>query len=76
MLASLASWTSFHIPFLRKSGTRINLTKQCINLSLLHTPLSVTFAIFDNNTKYVFDPTLKEERITDGLLIISANKFG
>lgn len=76
MIASLASWNSFHIPFLRKSGNKINLTKQFINLSTLHTPLSVTFAVFDNNSKYIIDPNIKEERITDGLFIMSANKFG
>jgi exosome complex RNA-binding protein Rrp42 (RNase PH superfamily) len=79
MLACLASWMSFKIPFLRKSGTKIDLTNvskaQQINLSTLHVPLSVTFGLYDNNSKYIVDPNLKEEQCIDGVIIISANKF-
>ena len=79
MLAGLSSWMSFKIPFLRKSGTKIDLTNvsqgQHINLSTLHVPLSVTFGLFDNNTKWIVDPSLNEEKVIDGVVIISANKF-
>lgn len=78
MIASLASWMSFKIPFLRKSGNKVNIPSnpEMINLSTLHVPLSVTFGLFDNNTKYLVDPSLKEEKCIDGVVIISANKFG
>jgi exosome complex RNA-binding protein Rrp42 (RNase PH superfamily) len=33
----------------------------------------VTFALFGD--KYIIDPDSKEERIADGIVIISANKF-
>ncbi len=77
MLASLSSWMSYKIPFLRKSGMKIDVSKatQFINLSTLHIPLSVTFGLYDNNTKYIVDPSLKEEKCIDGIVIISANKF-
>jgi exosome complex component RRP45 len=78
MMASLASWISYKIPFLRKTGNTIDLSNasQYINLSTLHVPLSVTFGLFDNNQKFIVDPSLKEEKLIDGIVIISANKFG
>jgi exosome complex RNA-binding protein Rrp42 (RNase PH superfamily) len=48
---------------------------QLINLSILHLPLSVTFGLFDINKKYLVDPSLLEEKICEGFIIISANKF-
>jgi exosome complex component RRP45 len=78
MIAALASWMSFKIPFLRKSGAVVNIPEkpEMINLSTLHVPLSVTFGLFDNNTNFLVDPSLKEEKCLDGIVIISANKFG
>ena len=77
-LAGLASWMIFRIPFLKKSGTKIEIPSnpQFINLSTLHVPLSVTFGLFDNDTKFLVDPSLKEEKCLEGFLIVSANKFG
>jgi exosome complex component RRP45 len=77
MLATLASWMTFKIPFLRKTGHRIMVTEnhQTIALSTLHIPLSVTFGLFDNNTKFLVDPNINEEKCVDGIIIISANKF-
>ena len=46
-----------------------------INLSTLHLPLSVTFGLFNENQNYLIDPSFKEERICEGFVIISANKF-
>jgi exosome complex RNA-binding protein Rrp42 (RNase PH superfamily) len=51
----------------------LKIEKQLINLSILHSPLAVTFALFGN--KYILDPDMKEERLADGIVIISANKF-
>ena len=77
MLATLASWMTFKIPFLRKTGNKIILTENhpSIALSTLHVPLSVTFGLFDNNTNFLVDPNMKEEKCVDGIIIISANKF-
>lgn len=78
MIASLASWMIFQIPFLRKTQNQIEIPQnpQLINLTTLHVPLSVTFSLFENNKKFLVDPNLKEEKCTDGLVIVSANKFG
>ncbi len=78
ILAALSSWMSFKIPFLRKSGNKVNIDSnpEMINLSTLHVPLSVTYGLFDNSTKFIVDPSLKEEKCIDGVVIISANKFG
>jgi len=69
---------SFKIPFLRKSSGAVKIPEnpEMIHLSTLHVPLSVTFGLFDNNRKYIVDPSLKEEKCTDGVVIVSANKFG
>jgi exosome complex RNA-binding protein Rrp42 (RNase PH superfamily) len=78
MIATLASWMSFKIPFLRKIGNKIPISEnhQLINLSTLHVPLSVTFGLFNTpNAKFIVDPNLKEEKCVDGIVIISANKF-
>jgi exosome complex RNA-binding protein Rrp42 (RNase PH superfamily) len=77
MLATLASWMTFKIPFLRKTGNKIMVTENhpSIFLSTLHVPLSVTFALYDNNTKFLVDPNINEEKCVDGFIIISANKF-
>ena len=77
MLATLASWMTFKIPFLRKTGNKIILTENLpsIALSTLHVPLSVTFGLYDNNTSFLVDPNMKEEKCVDGIIIISANKF-
>lgn len=77
MLATLASWMTFKIPFLRKTGNKIYIQENhsTIALSTLHIPLSVTFGLFDNNTKFLVDPNINEEKCVDGTIIISANKF-
>jgi exosome complex RNA-binding protein Rrp42 (RNase PH superfamily) len=58
---------------MRKTGNKVKIEKQQINLSTLHVPLSVTFALF--NKKFILDPSIKEERLADGIVIVSANKF-
>jgi hypothetical protein len=45
-----------------------------INLSTLHVPLSITFALYDED-KYLLDPSLLEEKCSSGILIVTANKF-
>ena len=77
MLATLASWMIFRVPFLRKIGNNISITNNhpTINLSTLHVPLSVTFGLYDNNTKFLIDPNIQEEKCVDGIIILSANKF-
>lgn len=76
-LAALASWTSFKLPFLRKAGEKVLIPKQMINLSTLHIPVSVTLGLYTdgNQIKFLIDPTLKEEKCLDGIIIVSANKF-
>ena len=41
----------------------------------MHLPLSVTFGLFNENKSFIVDPSLKEERVCEGFIIISANKF-
>lgn len=65
------------IPFLRKKDEKIEIPKnpQLINLSTLHVPLSTTFGLFNNNSSFLVDPNLKEEKVCEGFIIISANKY-
>ena len=58
MLAVLASWMTFKIPFLRKNGQNVEFN-QMINLTALHVPLSITYGLFDNNMKFLVDPNVK-----------------
>ncbi len=62
---------------MRKQGERIEIPEnpQLINLSTLHLPLSATFGLFNGNKTFLVDPSLKEERVCEGFVIISANKF-
>ena len=55
MFAVLASWMTFKIPFIRKKGSIVEFG-QNINLTTIHVPLSVTFGLFDNNSKFLVDP--------------------
>jgi len=74
LLAVLASWMTFKVPFFKKKGNIVD-SNQFINLTTIHVPLSVTYGLFNDNTKFIVDPTLKEEKCLDGVVIISANKY-
>jgi exosome complex component RRP45 len=44
-----------------------------IPLSIHHTPICITFAIFDDGDRVVMDPTLLESRVQTGEMTISLN---
>lgn len=68
---------TYKIPLLRKDiDNKINLdvsSKKFINLPLLHLPICVTIAYKDGIT--LVDPSVKEEKVSDGLLVTVANRF-
>lgn len=68
---------TYKIPLLRKDiNNTIDLdmsSKKFINLPLLHLPICVTIAYKDGIT--LVDPSLKEEKVSDGLLVTVANRF-
>jgi hypothetical protein len=77
LLGNALSNNELHrLPFLRKTGNTVKITKniEMINLSTLHVPLSVTFSLYDH-CNYLLDPTLLEEKCANGILIVTANKF-
>ncbi|XP_057699359.1 exosome complex component RRP45 isoform X1 [Corythoichthys intestinalis] len=45
-----------------------------IPLSIYHMPISVSFAFFQQGTYLLVDPSEREERVMDGLLMIAMNK--
>lgn len=75
-IACLASWLSYKIPFLRPQSNTVEIREdmEFINLSVLHVPVSVTFGI--TGDQILVDPTIQEEKVLDGLVLVSANKFG
>ena len=78
-IATLASWLSYKIPFLRKKNDKVICNGQTIHLTMLHMPFCVTFGLFntnDNKMKYLCDPSWKEEQVMKGFLSVSANIFG
>ena len=47
-----------------------------IPLSLLHHPLCITVAFFHGGEVVVMDPTLQECQISEGFMVVTANKHG
>lgn len=56
VLAALASWTSFKLPFLRRLNNKVTLGHGSMNLSCLHIPFSLTFGILNNGHDFILDP--------------------
>lgn len=50
--------------------------REPVRLSLLHHPLCVSFSYFEAGTILLVDATAAEEKVRDGEVVISANKFG
>lgn len=47
-----------------------------VPLALLHHPLCVTMALFDGGEMVVVDPTLREQQVCEGEIMVTANKHG
>lgn len=78
VLATLSSWLSYKIPFLRRKGEKVFNEGKSIYLTMLHRPISVTFGVFNckDQVKFIADCTLKEEIVMNGFVTVSANSFG
>jgi exosome complex component RRP45 len=44
-----------------------------VPLSIHHTPISISFGVFADGDGVVVDPTVREEMVMDGRLIVSVN---
>lgn len=79
-LAAIAALTSFRRPDVAVTGDKVELqdtfAHASVPLGVVHTPVSVTFALFDNPAVAVVDPTLREEMVMDGSITIALNNFG
>jgi len=43
-------------------------------LSIIHIPICVSFAFFDDGNFILVDPTQREQMVADGMLIVAMNK--
>jgi exosome complex component RRP45 len=50
--------------------------REPVKLSLLHHPLCVSFSYYDSGNIVVLDATAVEEKVREGEMVISVNKFG
>ena len=80
VIAALASWLSYRIPFFRIKENELYYDS-FINLTTIHMPVCVSYGVYikKNKTQKIFfmlDNTLEEEGVMNGNISICANIFG
>lgn len=79
-LAVLCSLLHFRLPDTSVTGGELTVysvrEREPVPLALLHWPLCVTFAIFEEGEKLVLDATMREEQCCEGEITVVANKSG
>lgn len=77
-IAAIAALKHFRRPDVSISGQEVIVysleEKNPVPLTLHHMPLCVSFAFFNDCDNLVVDPTLLEEKVMDGSLMLSLNK--
>ncbi|XP_061685425.1 exosome complex component RRP45 [Syngnathoides biaculeatus] len=77
-IAAIAALCHFRRPDVGIHGDEVTVysaeERDPIPLSVYHMPISVSFAFFQQGTYLLVDPSEREERVMDGLLIIAMNK--
>ena len=79
-LAVLCSLLHFRLPDTSVTGGELTVysarEREPIPLALLHWPLCVTFAVFEEGEKLVVDATMREEQCSEGEITVVVNKSG
>lgn len=79
-IALMAALQHFRRPDTTIEGEKVTVwdirEREPVRLSLLHHPYCVTFSYFDGGATVVVDATSAEERVREGELVVSLNKFG
>lgn len=79
-IAVVAALQHFRRPDVTVEGENVTVwdvrEREPIKLNMLHHPLCVSFNYFDGGEIVVLDATATEEKVSEGELIISVNKYG
>ncbi|CAI9589706.1 unnamed protein product [Staurois parvus] len=77
-IAAIAALSHFRRPDVSVQGEEVTVysveERDPVPLSIHHLPICVSFAFFQQGTYLLVDPSEREERVMDGLLVIAMNK--
>ncbi|XP_036306065.1 exosome complex component RRP45 isoform X1 [Pipistrellus kuhlii] len=77
-IAAIVALCHFRRPDVSVQGDEVTLytpeERDPVPLSIHHMPICVSFAFFQQGTFLLVDPSEREERVMDGLLVIAVNK--
>ncbi|XP_041789811.1 exosome complex component RRP45 isoform X2 [Chelmon rostratus] len=77
-IAAITALCHFRRPDVAIQGDEVTVyspeERDPIPLSIYHMPISVSFSFFQQGTYLLVDPSEREERVMDGLLMIAMNK--
>ncbi|NXM77458.1 EXOS9 protein, partial [Serilophus lunatus] len=76
-IAGIVALSHFRRPDVSVQGEEVTYTpeeRDPVPLSIHHMPICVSFAFFHQGTYLLVDPSEREERVMDGLLVIAMNK--
>ncbi|XP_069903765.1 exosome complex component RRP45 isoform X2 [Oryctolagus cuniculus] len=77
-IAAIVALCHFRRPDVSVQGDEVTLytpeERDPVPLSIHHMPICVSFAFFQQGMYLLVDPTEREERVMDGLLVIAMNK--
>ncbi|XP_027709452.1 exosome complex component RRP45 isoform X2 [Vombatus ursinus] len=77
-IAAIVALCHFRRPDVSVQGDEITLyaleERDPVPLSIHHMPICISFAFFQQGTYLLVDPSEREERVMDGLLVIAMNK--
>ncbi|XP_065489915.1 exosome complex component RRP45 isoform X2 [Caloenas nicobarica] len=79
-IAGVVALCHFRRPDVSVQGEEVTVytpeERDPVPLSIHHMPICVSFAFFHQGTYLLVDPSEREERVMDGLLVIAMNKHG
>ena len=79
-IALIAALQHFRRPEITVEGETVTVwdmkEKEPVKLNLFHHPLCVSFSYFDGGEIMILDATAAEERVRDGEVVVSVNRFG
>ncbi|KAM5194423.1 exosome complex component RRP45 [Mantella aurantiaca] len=77
-IAAIAALCHFRRPDVSVQGEEVTVysleERDPVPLSIHHMPICVSFSFFQQGTYLLVDPSEREERVMDGLLVIAMNK--
>ena len=78
--AVVAGLLHFRRPDVSVDGSKVTVwdvrEREPVRLSMLHCPFCVSFSYFDGGEIVLVDATAPEEKVRDGVMVVSVNRFG